>query len=239
MKSLIDQLYLLPDLQSPERGTWLGINRSGRFAVITNYRDPNCDPSKHFLSRGIITKEILKSDLTIEQQLNLIKENAHKYGGFNLICSDLNLEHPKIFYLSNKKLEIDIQQIPPKEFYGLSNSLLEDPWPKVKIGVSKFKSIVKGVDLSEEEFIDRLLKMLSITVPLGPELLTDETINVPIHDSKGSPYATRTNTIVLVDYNNNVVFVEKTLAHENFSIEKCHQFKFKFGELNEDIVIPI
>ncbi|RHZ80277.1 hypothetical protein Glove_137g137 [Diversispora epigaea] len=235
------------DLKRPERGTWLGIHRSGRFAVITNYRDSNDDPSKDFLSRGVIAKDILESDLTLEQQLNLIKENANKYGGFNLICSDLNLKHPKTFYLSNGKIEIDIQQIPPKEFYGLSNSLLEDPWPKVKMGVSEFKSIVKETDLSEEELIDRLLKILSITVPFGPEVLTDphhhkdleKTINVPKYDLRGSAYATRTNTIVLVDKDNNVIFVERTLAHENFSIEECHQFKFKFGEFNKDIVMPI
>lgn len=54
-----------------------------------------------------------------------------------------------------------------------------------------------------------------------------KTINVP----EVGNYATRTNTIILVDYDNNAVFVERTLAHERFSIKgECQRFKFKFDE---------
>lgn len=148
------------DLQKSEKGTWLGINRAGRIAVITNYIELPLPTVLYPKSRGGIVKDLLNSDLDLEQQLNSLKSHPHEYDGFNLICSDLGLKHPEVLYYSNKRTENDIQRIPSGDYHGLSNSLLKDPWPKVELGISKFKSVVEDYDLEQEELIKRLLEML-------------------------------------------------------------------------------
>ncbi|CAG8783798.1 5896_t:CDS:2, partial [Acaulospora morrowiae] len=187
------------DLQRSERGTWLGMSRTGRFAAVTNYREPEIS-GQELLSRGALVKDLLlESDLELEQRFNIINKRASKYGGFNLISADLCHKHPTMLYLSNRKVD-NIQHLNPKKFYGLSNSLLEDQWPKVKIGVPKIKSIVEE-ESSEEKLVEELLGLLSITVPFGPTTMSDpyhledlkRTIRVPKYDF-GGDYATRTST---------------------------------------------
>ncbi|CAG8496950.1 22852_t:CDS:2 [Cetraspora pellucida] len=209
------------DLFRPVHGTWLGINRTGRFAAVTNYREPQTVDSELLLSRGAIIRSILESNYPLEQCLNTIKSESHMYGGFNLISADLNDKHSKMGYLSNRGFN-EIKHLKSGEIYGLSNSLLDDPWPKVKIGTNELKSIC------EKEHTTHPCESSNVKM----------TIRIPKFDNNGA-YGTRTSTAILVDHDDNVVFVEKTWFDEDENIieddERYRWFRFKIGKMDNTV----
>lgn len=122
----VDYPGLLAGKDLEAGGSWMGITRSGRFAAVTNYRDPSrTAPAPR--SRGRLTLEFLAGTLSPQRYLEQIAATAHEYAGFNLLLGDLE----DLWYFSNscpgpRLLEPGI--------YGLSNARLDTPWPKVETG---------------------------------------------------------------------------------------------------------
>lgn len=114
------------DLQAG--GTWLGITRSGRFAAVTNVREP---VSSHKRSRGDLTRHFLIGRDSPEAYLDKIHAQADEYAGFNLLLGEFDQSGSSLYYFSNRQGEV--QSLPPGT-YGLSNHLLDSPWPKVDDG---------------------------------------------------------------------------------------------------------
>lgn len=132
-------------------GTWLGVTKKGRFAAVTNYRDPSAPDGN--ISRGKLVSDFLKSETPAKNYLENIKKNAAGFSGFNLLAGEINSNKSKLFYYSNrgetvKKLETGI--------YGLSNSLLDTNWRKVEKGKNEFASLIERNEISNESFFDLL-----------------------------------------------------------------------------------
>ncbi len=72
------QILAGKDLQSG--GTWMGVNRNGRFAAITNYRNGLEEPLKNAPSRGDLVAEFLNG------------RQSPKYG---TRCTTLLLKNPQ------------------------------------------------------------------------------------------------------------------------------------------------
>jgi uncharacterized protein with NRDE domain len=125
-------------------GTWLGVDRGGRFAAITNFREiggRNSDAP----SRGHLVGDFLCGSMTAHDYVQSLAADAPRYNGFNLLLLDGN----GLFYLSNRTAPADAapKQLPPG-VYGLSNHLLDTPWPKVVQAKQRFaKAIDAGVPL--------------------------------------------------------------------------------------------
>jgi uncharacterized protein with NRDE domain len=132
------QIFAGRDLQAG--GTWLGITRSGRFAALTNYRDPARRALKRGVappSRGILVRSMLESRAPVAQGLAFLREIGAKYDDFNLIFSDG--ERLGIYESASgtgRELEPGI--------YGLSNHLLDTPWPKVQQAKSRMEQALLG-----------------------------------------------------------------------------------------------
>jgi uncharacterized protein with NRDE domain len=184
-------------------GTWLGVTREGKFAAITNYRDPSTLKSGA-PSRGKLVSRYISGSQDAGNYLKSIFTQTSKYNGFNLLLSDVN----DLFVYSNRgekqKLESGI--------YGLSNNLLNSPWPKVVRSKKMLKEALdkKGADLEEALFAmlaDRHVppdkKLPATGIGLEWErLLSTIFIETPI-------YGTRSSTILLIGKNRSVKFVEK------------------------------
>ncbi|GBG03523.1 hypothetical protein AZSI13_28500 [Azospira sp. I13] len=113
------------DLQAG--GTWLGISRSGRFAAVTNYRDPTAPEGPR--SRGDLTRQFLTGTASPDTFLQGL--NPDDYGGFNLFLGD----DQGLWYYANR--ERRIRPLAPG-IYGLSNHLLDTPWPKLVEAKERF-----------------------------------------------------------------------------------------------------
>ncbi len=110
-----------------EGGTWMGLTRSGRFAALTNFRGPQ-EKQTGLQSRGQLVANFLRSTASVSDRLREFERTQHDYNGFNLICGDI--KNSELWWLSNRNESGKASRISPG-FHGLSNALLDTPWPKV------------------------------------------------------------------------------------------------------------
>lgn len=101
-------------------GTWLGVTQNGRFAAVTNVREPGAGKGR--LSRGRLTQAFLAGQHSASDYVHQIQ--AGDYSGYNLLVGDGSA----LWYCSNR--EAIPQELAPG-IYGLSNHLLDSPWPKL------------------------------------------------------------------------------------------------------------
>jgi uncharacterized protein with NRDE domain len=110
-------------------GTWLGVTTGGRFAALTNYRDP-ARVIAGAPSRGDIVRRFLAGAESPEAFRAWLDRVAHRYNGFNLLFGDARSLH------GYTNCGDPPGELPPG-IYGLSNHLLDTPWPKVAQGKSR------------------------------------------------------------------------------------------------------
>jgi len=82
-----DQKNVLAGRDIKEGGTWLGITKEGKFAAVTNYRDPSTFKSKA-LSRGRLVSRYLIGKHNAGEYLEDVSLQAGKYNSFNLLIGD-------------------------------------------------------------------------------------------------------------------------------------------------------
>jgi len=132
------------DLQAG--GTWLGIERSGRFACVTNYRQGRA-PAEQLRSRGELITAFLESPLT---PLAFLDDLAgSRYAGFNLLLSDgKTLAYGNNVDTGPRELEHGI--------YGLANADLDAPWHKSLISKAALERLIDDDRADSDALFDVL-----------------------------------------------------------------------------------
>ena len=105
-------------------GTWLGVTRTGIIAALTNYRDPD-QHKPQAPSRGGLVLEMLGSEAPMKARLAHLQSVSARYAGFNLLMT--NGRELGVF----ESVPATSRLLDPG-IYGLSNHLLDTPWPKVE-----------------------------------------------------------------------------------------------------------
>lgn len=195
--------FILAGKDLQEGGTWMGINKAGQFGALTNFRDlNNIKPSAP--SRGQLVKNWLSGDIPLEEMHRLLKTQGNSYNGFNLIYGNMQ----ELFYYSN---ETDIiRQLYPG-IYGISNALLDTPWPKVKNSKAAF---VKAIDnsLNSDAIIeilsDRKFAPIAELPHTGVSPEWEEKLSAMFITSE--KYGTRLTTFVQVNTIGDVIYREKS-----------------------------
>jgi len=189
------------DLQAG--GSWLGLSRRGRFAVVTNYREPGV-PASGRRSRGDLVVDFVSSSVTAEEWMDELAENRDEYGGFNLVIGDGNQLH----YLTNRS---EGQRFLTPGIYGLSNHILDSPWPKVTLARERLRDLLEDTRLSIESLFsiieDRTRPhdddLPKTGVPLEWERLLSSAFVV---DRR---YGTRASTVVVVGAVGEIALAER------------------------------
>jgi uncharacterized protein with NRDE domain len=202
-------------------GTWLGITRDGRFGLLTNYRDP-ASIKDGAPSRGALIREYLLGNEAPLPYLEKVAQEGHQYNGFNLLIGD----HEHLFYYSNRR---DRPRELEQGIYGLSNHLLDMPWPKVTRAKNLFAPLVSKAEVPGR---DRLFRILEDRTPAKDEDLPDTGIGLewerllsPIFIT--SPrYGTRSSAVLRIDQEDRVIFIEKSYD-SNAGTPTCVEFEFK------------
>jgi uncharacterized protein with NRDE domain len=130
--------WLLAGRDLAQGGTWMGLTRDGRFAAITNYRDPaRTAPAPR--SRGELPLNYLTGDRGPESFLLDLLPRAQEYAGFNLLLGTID----NLWYLTNSLPQGSCipQRLAPG-LYGLSNARLDTPWPKVVLGKDRLRALL-------------------------------------------------------------------------------------------------
>jgi len=208
-----DKDGVLAGRDQKKKGTWMGIHKSGRFAAITNYRQMPIT-GNYSSSRGLLVSEFISTNISEKEYMAQLVDDAAMYDGYNLIFGDVD----HLNYFSNRGAE-------PLELnpgiYGLSNHLLDTPWPKVVAG----KERLKERSSQDEIDIDSLFEMMMNTdfgadsdLPdTGVGLELERILSAAFIDPIviGSPeYGTRCSTVLLVDWDNNVTCEERSYVPE-------------------------
>jgi uncharacterized protein with NRDE domain len=114
------QVYAGRDLEAG--GTWLGVGAKGRFAALTNIRDPHQPPAR--TSRGELVARFLNGESSIDDYLSDVVSRSLEYAGFNLLIGNAH----ELWHYNARASEAVMLQ---PGIYGLSNAGLDTPWPKV------------------------------------------------------------------------------------------------------------
>ncbi len=200
-------------------GTWMGVNKKGKLAAITNYRDLK-NLKKGAPSRGMLTRDFLESDLSIIEYLEKIKIKAAEYNGFNLLLAD---KHRVIHYSNVSKVITEIED----GIHGLSNALLDTPWPKVKKVKSRLKDAMRNNSLNESS----LINMISDKELAADEELPDTGVPFELEKQLSSMYiripgyGTRCTTVVKISKQG---FLEYTEVAYNEAGELISRNEFSF-----------
>ena len=133
-------------------GTWLGVTRGGRFALLTNFREANPNSVAGAPSRGALPTDFLTSDASPLSYLASLDLASHN--GFNLVVGDLAAR--EVAYLTNRGGDAGGARGVPRALapgvYGLSNGTLGCAgWAKVDRGVAAITGLLaQGGALSDE-----------------------------------------------------------------------------------------
>jgi len=202
-----DAPFVLGGRDVEQGGTWLGITRTGRWAAITNFREASprmVDPP----SRGRLVSDYLLGSETPSNYTADVAARGPRYNGFNLLCGDA----ASVRYVSNRGGPA--QTVVPG-MHGLSNHLLDTPWPKVRRGVEALATLGDG---ALPVLVERLFATLADRGGSPDEDLPDTGIGLPGERRlspafiPGDAYGTRASTVVLVDRDGTVTLAERAFG---------------------------
>ncbi len=139
-------------------GTWMGVTRHGRFAALTNFRHPAQVTGPR--SRGLLVSDFLLGTVTAEAYARQIEAVSGEYGGFSLLMSD----GPSLWCVSSRD---PVARAVTPGWHGLSNALLDTPWPKLRRLLAGAQALPSGA------LADQHLALLTDTTPAADDELPD------------------------------------------------------------------
>ncbi len=214
------QLAAGRDLQAG--GTWMGLTRGGRFAAITNHRNPPSTPDSP-RSRGMLTLDFLAGSSSPGDYLGELAARAGEYAGFNLVIGD----REQLWYFSN--IENRARALAPG-IYSLSNGLLDSGWPKQR------RAEARLAQLQDAAVDHRQLEHTVSDRELAPdEQLPDTGVGLDLERALSSQfivmpeYGTRATTTLSVHDSGQVEMVEREFG-EGGSARESRSLSFLLGE---------
>jgi len=207
-------------------GTWLGVRRDGRFALVTNMREGKPqDPAAR--SRGELPLQALRGVRTIDDAIGAI--DGTRYNGFNLLAGD----RAGFIWMSNR--DAAVRRV-TGGVHGLSNALLDVPWPKVARTQERLQAWLRSDGASLEPLLDALADrtqapdaaLPSTGVPLAWERLLSSPFIV------SERYGTRCSTVFTIDRDGHVRFVERSFSPDGTT---SHEVAVEF-DLTAPAAVP-
>jgi len=199
------------DLQSG--GTWMGITATGRWAIVTNFRDGR-DKQSYSTSRGHLIQDFLESDLTPIRFAHRLEQKQQQYAGFNLFIGD----QQQAVYMSNRG---EAPQVLANGVYVVSNGLMSEDWQKTqhlrKRFTQEFLPMLQHTEISEAERQHVVWDILEDERKIIPDLLPNTGISTEMEELLSSTfiqspiYGTRCSN-----------FLQMTLTHWQW-LEKTQQ----------------
>jgi uncharacterized protein with NRDE domain len=196
-----DRPHILAGRDLQARGTWLGITADGQIAALTNFRDPNqLKPAAP--SRGRLVVEMLEARVNVADRLAQLSRVSPRYAPFNLLCTDGR-------QLGVYESVPAVGRVLDPGIYGLSNHLLDTPWPKVERAKSSLSTALRS--LPDETALLELLRddrvpgdheLPRTGVSLEWERLLSSAFIV------GAAYGTRSSTVIRIGIDGHASFRE-------------------------------
>lgn len=206
-------------------GTWLGVTHSGRFAVLTNYREPGLIVKKA-PTRGKLVSNFLSSDISAKQYTQSLETKAQEFNGFNLIVGELG----QAYYLSNRfskpQTQTTSNNASPYQnirqelkigAYVVSNHLLNTSWPKTDY----LKNTFAGFDFDTlYTSVQPAFDILNNTTKAADQNLPNTGVSLELERMLSSAfiispdYGTKCSTIIAIHKSGKSIFSEASYNPE-------------------------
>jgi len=187
-------------------GAWMGVARTGRFAALTNFRDPGQVTPPGAPSRGALVPGFVSGNDRPADFFQRLGKQAAEFAGFNLIAAGPRSLH----YFSNRAAGVPRELAPG--IYGLSNHELDSPWPKLTRARDRLAAEVRS---GSEPHVAALFELLADREPADEPALPDTGLPADIEHATSAPfvlhprYGTRCSTVLLADHDGRVVAAER------------------------------
>jgi len=189
-------------------GTWLGVTLDGRFAALTNFREPG----KHrpdAPSRGRLVEAFLREKTSAVEYVEALSRREHAYNGFSLLVWDGS----SLAYCSNR--DGSGSRVLNPGIFGLSNGTLDEPWPKVTSAKKLLATAMAdpGHGLQERLFVllgDRNEAPDDVLPSTGLPVAWERALS-PIFVT-ADRHGTRCSTVFLLDAEGRAAFEERSFS---------------------------
>lgn len=194
-------------------GTWLAVTSGGRFAAVTNVREAQAQQGLR--SRGFLTRDFLLGDSTAADYVRQLETTEmQSFAGFNLLVSDGD----ELCYLSNRGGMAT--RLTPG-IYGVSNHLLDTPWPKLESAKRRFSAALSYPDqaspffalLADDEIVPDS-HLPATGVPLAWERLLSAVF------VRSPEYGTRASTLLRMRQDRSSTLIERNFAADGLLLEE-------------------
>lgn len=203
-------------------GTWLGVNRYGRIAAVTNYFDPSSTVVSE-ASRGRIVIRFLQGTQSAEEYSALLDQEHPLYNGYGALYGTATQIH---YHTNRANLHTKITS----GIHGLSNHLLDTPWPKLNDAKSQLREIIKhGSAFHQEALFDLLSNSNQNSEFDAGSQDSRSGSRLPIFVRLGD-YGTRCSTVVLISNTGTVFFEERTFSPSSKDYTSRRAFEFPLAE---------
>jgi uncharacterized protein with NRDE domain len=208
-------------------GTWLGVSRTGRFAALTNYREGMRENSEVHSqkrpnppSRGALVADFLTGNTSPETYLAGLATHGTDYNGFNLFVGD----HQRLGYCANRGVGACAPRWLTPGIYGLSNHLLDTPWPKLASAKAAFAKALAELP-RQEPFFELLADREIVADPHLPETgvpLDWERILSAVFVSSPT-YGTRASTLLTMHREGLITLTEHSFGTGAAPLGEVHE----------------
>ena len=212
------------DLQAG--GTWLGLRRDGRFALLTNYREPGTHLADA-PSRGALVCDFLRGTQGVWEYAETAHTRAGAYNGFNLLVGDLS----GTLYIGNRAAQTGPVRVDPGS-HILSNHLLDTPWPKAR----KLRKGLDGLHLADmDQALEDALVLLRDDERASDPDLPRTGVSIEWERLLSSPfiispdYGTRCSTVIAIKADGQVVLSEVSYDPSGCATER-HDWRFRIQD---------
>ncbi|WP_412063140.1 NRDE family protein [Rubrivirga sp. IMCC45206] len=185
-------------------GTWLGVAPGGRWAALTNVRDPLL-PCPAQQSRGRLVADFLRRADPAARVAEAVRQQRDAFDGFNLVVGDPD----GVFVVSTR--HDDVLEL-GAGVYGLSNDRLDTPWPKVVRARRRLRDAVRAERLDPEDLLALLDDREGAPDAKLPDTgvgLALERVLAPVRIVSDG-YGTRVSTALVLDRNGTGTITERT-----------------------------
>jgi uncharacterized protein with NRDE domain len=205
-------------------GSWLGMNKFGSVAAVTNYRSGEKLKLSN-TSRGLLVSDYLKYKKSSLNFLDLCLTKLADFEAFNLLLGDVNALY---FLNSREKTYMQLEA----GIYGVSNGDLDSNWPKVERAKQKMQTLLDTEQFNSHEEI--LLTLADKYLP-DDESLPDTGMGIEWERAlapifiRENDYGTRSSSVVRINNENRVYFTERSYDRQG-NTANTKQFEFTIEE---------
>ncbi len=209
-------------------GSWLAIDRRGRFAAVTNVREP--DPVSGPRSRGALVAGFVEGSEPARDYAERVLGQADEYAGFNLLLVDLAADEPALF-VSNRDARCVVS--PGSGVHAWSNGTLDAPWPKVlrlreRLGHALQGALRQLGPTLFDALADRSIPDEAALPDTGVGKARERLLAPAMIYAPELGYGTRASTIVAVRRDGHAVFVERSWAPAGEAPRRAGERRVRF-----------